>query len=732
MVSQPQGLTAPAEGYEGGYDRLATVLPDGSGYRLAVRVTGAHCAHCIQKIESAATRIDGVNLARLNFSTQRLTLEWQGVPDTANQLVETISALGYRVSPIDEKKSHQTDEVKQLVTALGVAGFAMGNIMLISVGVWAGIAGDMGEATRSFMHWITALIAVPAVLFSGRPFFTSAWASLKAGGANMDVPISLALILATGMSLLELSQDGEYVYFDSAVMLTFFLLIGRTLDMKARQSARQSAEQLMEGLTGFAHQLVDGQITRIPHRDIRPGMTLLVARGEKIPADGRVSSGSSLINTALVTGESDPRPVTVDDQVYAGTINLDTPIELTVDKANDDSLLAEIVRLIEAAEQNRSRYVVLADRAAQLYTPLVHTLAGAAFFIWWQVIGAPWQESLMTAVTVLIITCPCALGLAVPVVQVLATSRLMKAGVMVKSGDALERLARINAAFFDKTGTLTSGEPRLVGTIDPDNLALAAALAANSRHPLATSLAAAAEGMTLPAVTDVEEREGEGLIGQIGGQTVRLGSRRFVGVPDDADWSGPEVWMKVGDGDATVFRLSDTLRREAKDTITRFKQLGIKTYLLSGDRHEAVAAVGSDVGIETAVGQMTPQDKFTYLETEKERGSHVLMVGDGLNDTPVMAAADVSMAPGTAIDMAQASADIVYPADDLSLAPATWQFAKRAALLIKQNFALAALYNMIAVPLAFAGYVTPLVAALAMSLSSIVVISNSYRIGTPK
>lgn len=711
-----------------GYAGLVFQEKDGTK-SLSVLVGGVHCALCIQKIESRLKSDGDVRDARLNFSTGRLNVRWDGEAAQADRYVQSLEELGYRVSPFnpDVEKNTQEAEDRFLLLCLGVAGFAMGNIMLLSVGLWSTDAAGMGMATRSLLHWISALIAIPTIIFSGRPFFKSAWQVLKKGHTNMDVPISLALILAGGMSLLETVYHGEHVYFDSAVMLIFFLLIGRYLDFRARRSARRAATDLMQTLSGFALVLDQGRTKRVLIRDLQEDMEVIVAAGEKIPVDGIIVRGESTIDTSLITGETLPRDVGAGQEVYAGTLNQSASLIVKVSKAAENSLLADIVRLMEKAEQGQAQYVRLADRAARLYTPVVHFLALCAFILWFGIWGASWQEALLVSVTVLIITCPCALGLAVPVVQVLATGLLMKRGVLVKSGDALERLACVDTIIFDKTGTLTTGHPDLMGTYEAEHLRLAASLASQSKHPLSMAVQNAYRGEVL-GLDKVREYAGKGLEAEYQGKRVKLGKGTWCGDENGESGENIELWLSVDDQPVVCFIFEDQIKQDAQDIIRLLERQGFKIVLLSGDRKTVVDKVGHNIGIDMLYADQTPTEKHAVLENLKADGHTVLMVGDGLNDAPVLAGAHVSMAPGSAVDMAQNVADIIVMGDKLRPVYTSLMTAKASQMLVKQNFALAILYNFVAVPLAFAGLVTPMIAALAMSGSSLIVIANSYRL----
>ena len=713
---------------EEGFESFVEQDVDGLN-NISLLISGVHCAGCIQKIESRLTANENVEQARLNFSTRKLTVKWAGEKNTANNFVKEIESLGYGVKPYDTEAEDNENKAqdKFLLMSLGVSGFAMGNIMLLSIGLWITDTETMGVGTRGLLHWVEAMIAIPAIFVAGRPFFRSAMKALRNGHTNMDVPISLALILATSMSLLETINKGEHVYFDSAVMLMFFLLIGRYLDFKARLQARSTATDLLSTLTGFAVVVEEGKTRKIPVRDLREGMIVRVASGEKFPVDGFITEGQTSVDMSLVTGEALPKDIEKNNEVFAGTINMGQPVLISVSGAADTSLLAEIVRLMEKAAQGQALYVRVADRAARLYTPIVHSLAALAFLGWLIFGGIGWQDSLMIAVTVLIITCPCALGLAVPVVQVLATNSLMKKNILVKSGDALERLASVNTAVFDKTGTLTLGRPVLQAGYDSNDLKMAASLASFSNHPLSVAISNAYKE-EIYDVQNFEEISGKGLQATYKGKKIQLGSRSWCG--DDASKKSDkiELWLSVEGKKPTAFLFSDALKEDVTETINQLIQKNCDVHLISGDRQLIVDQVASHIGIKEAHGNMTPIEKFDYIESLKTQNKKILMVGDGLNDAPVLANADVSMAPGTAIDMAQNAADIIFMGDGLKPVSYTHDIACLSQNLVKQNFILAVMYNIVAIPLALAGLVTPMIAALAMSGSSLLVIANSFRL----
>ncbi len=710
------------------HDYSAQVTVDDKGEAsLHLMVEGIHCAACIWLIEALLSKQPGVAWARVNMTTRRLVVRWDPTRIDASDLLEPVLKVGYRLVPYDPAKlGRETERVeKELLRAMAVAGFAASNVMLLSVSVWAGHFTYMGQHTRDLMHWISALIVLPAVLYCIRPFARSALAAVRAGGTNMDVPITLGVALASAMSLAETIRGGEWAYFDSAITLLFFLLIGRYLDSRARGRARSAAEHLL-ALDAVAVTILeeDGTQRLVPPTKVPAGATVLVATGERIGVDGVITDGRSDVDTALISGESVPVAVNVGDKVFAGTINLSAPLRLRVAAVGERTLLAEIVRMMEVAEQGRAKYVALADRVARWYAPVVHVAALGTFLGWVFGMGAPWQQALLNAVAVLIITCPCALALAVPVVQVIASGRLLRQGILLKSATALERFADVDTVVFDKTGTLTEGKPELIrdGVWTPAQLAQAAALAAASRHPLARALAAAAPGVA--TATDVREEPGRGMIA--GG--IRLGSRAWIGIADDGTAEGPELWLDVPGQAPVRFAFADAPRPDAAAVVAGLKRRGVAVELLSGDREATVRRLAGQVGIDIWRAAQTPADKVARLETLKAEGRRVLMVGDGLNDAPALAAAHVSASPSTAVDVSQTAADVVFQGHRLTPVAETLHVAIASRRLVSQNFMLALGYNVFTVPLAVAGYVTPLIAAIAMSTSSLVVIGNALRL----
>lgn len=698
---------------------------------LHLMVEGLQCAACVWLIETVLRKQPGVTYARLNMTTRRLVLKWNREQTDATVLIQAVSHLGYRLAPYDPKliSAASSEHEKKLLRALVVAGFATGNVMLFSVSVWAGQGADMAPLTRDMMHWLSALIALPAIAYAARPFFTSALSALKARRTNMDVPISLAIILTSTMSLVETIRMGEHVYFDSAITLVFFLLIGRYLDSRARARARATGENLM-GLRARAVTIIrdDGTREIVPPEKLKPAMHILVAAGERIAADALVVSGESDIDTQFISGESLPERAVPGTKVFAGTLNLSAPLNVQVTATGEDTLLGEIVRLMETAEDARARYVALAERIARFYSPVVHILAAGAFLGWWIMGAMAWQDAMMVAIAVLIITCPCALGLAVPIVQVIAGGQFLAHGMLMKSGTALERLASADVCVFDKTGTLTQGQPQWVnrGDLSEDDIRLAGSLAAVSKHPLSRALVQEIKDV-IPA-DGVQEIPGSGLKLMTADGAVRLGRRAWCTVAEAPETDQAELWLSQPHKPPVRFAFSDLIRSDAAEIVAALKHRGLDVMLLSGDRTRAVEAAARAAGIEDWHANLKPADKVAVLQDLADQGHRVMMIGDGLNDAPALAAAHVSISPSSAADVSQTVADVIFQGKKLAPVIKALNLAKRAERLIKQNFALSFAYNALTIPLALAGLVTPLIAAIAMSTSSIVVISNSLRL----
>jgi Cu2+-exporting ATPase len=708
------------------------VQHDASGSLLfAVSVKGARCASCIGKIEAGVKALPGIADARLNLSTGKLLTSWRDKTVDPDIVLRRVRDLGYEAQPYDAPlvRDEAEREGLLLLRCLAVAAFGTVFVVGLTDAIWWG-GGDLTGGLRQTFFWLAATVAVPVTVYAGQPFFRSGWSALRAGSTNMDIPISAALLLSLGLSLYQTVTHRAHTYFDAAVMLAFLLLIGRYLDFHLRGKAQAAARHLLALQSQLAQRFAaDGRLETIASRDIGRGDRLLISTGERIPVDAVLESALADLDVSLVTGESLPQAMTAGAATYAGSINVGSAIVTRAVARVENSLVADLARLLDVGRQRRNVYVRLADRAAKIFVPTVLGLAAAVMLVW-LVGGASITVAATNAIAVLIITCPCALGLAVPAVQVVATGRLFARGVLVKTADALERLAEIDTVVFDKTGTLTEGKLRLVNinAVPPETLWAAARLARASQHPMARALAAAAGSG--PAALDVRESPGAGLEVSENGVRSRLGSAAWCGAQSDADSS--ELWFRRGDELPVRFLFEDNLRADVRGLVAALGARGLAVEMLTGDTPEIARKTALEIGISVWQAGMKPADKVARLERLRGDGRLVLMVGDGLNDAAALALAHVSIAPGSAADVSQLASDMVLRSETLLPILEAISVARKARVLVLENFALAALYNLVAIPLAAFGLVTPLLAAATMSSSSLLVSLNALRLARGK
>ena len=694
--------------------------------QIALSLPTIHCSACISKVEKGLNAHPGVKSARVNLTLKRASIEAEPEIEAA-EMVALVEGLGYEAHELDAGTLNATATDKagrDLLMRLAVAGFASMNVMLLSISVWSGAEA----ATRDMFHWISAAITLPTIAFSGQPFFRNAWAALSNRQLNMDVPITLAILLAVVTSLWETALSGEHAYFDAALALTFFLLAGRYLDHRTRAIARSAAEELTALEVPRAARLTDAGEEQVNVAELVLGDLVLVRPGGRMPVDGEIVEGHSELDRSLLTGETLPVAAQPGQVVSAGEVNLTGPLTIRATAVGADTSLHRMADLVAVAESGRSRYTSLADKAAKLYAPGVHILSALAF-VGWYIYTWDLRTAINIAAAVLIITCPCALGLAVPAVTTAASGRLFRRGMLIKHETALERLAQVDTVVFDKTGTLTAGMPELtnLGEVPRDAAEVALALAQGSSHPLARAItdAARAAGIAPANVTGITEVPGYGTKALWKGKAVRLGRASWTGARASAQTA---TYLSVEGQSPLAFEFSDRLRDGAEEAVRSLIESGRKVYLMSGDTTPAVEALADKLGIAHWMAEALPADKAARIQAMTRDGAHVLMVGDGLNDTAALAAAHVSISPATALDAARVASDIVLLGNDLSPISAACDTARSATRRIRENFRIATIYNVIAVPLAVAGLCSPLIAALAMSTSSITVSLNALRL----
>jgi Cu2+-exporting ATPase len=713
----------------------------------ALILEGITCAACVWLNESHVRRQPGVTAVDINYTTRRARVRWDGRVTRLSAILEAISAIGYRAHPYDIGRAEELaqKERKAALWRLFVAGFGMMQVMMYAVPVYLA-DGDMTPDIEQLMRWASLILTLPVILYSSAPFFVSAWRDLKLRRVGMDVPVALGVGAAFAASVWATLIAAGEVYFDSVTMFVFFLLTGRYLEMMARQKAARSVETLARAIPAFATRLAswplgsaDAVGERVAVAELRAGDAVQVKPGETVPADGFVLDGESAADESLLTGESRPVPKRAGDGLIGGSVNTASPLVMRVERVGEATRVAAIQRLMERAAAEKPRLVEMADRVAGRFIVALLVLAVATALGWWWIDSS---RALWVFVAVLVVSCPCALSLATPAALTVATGALAARGVLVTRGHAIEALARADRFVFDKTGTLTVGRMELVETIPLRGdagraLALAAALERGSEHPIARALVAGGKDEGIE-VSGVRATTGAGVEGVVAGQTWRLGRPEFVGIlHGEAVPADVEAIVGAGDtvialGNATgweaFFRLSDGLRPEAVAMVAGLKAAGTGISIFSGDAQAAAARVGVALGIPDARGGLSPEDKHAALKQLQEAGETVAMVGDGVNDAPVLAQAQVSIAMGGGADLARANADIVLLGNNLQALPEGLVLARRTVRIVKQNLIWAFAYNFLAIPLAMAGWVTPWMAGIGMSASSLLVVLNALRL----
>ncbi len=712
----------------------------------SLMLEGITCAACVWLNEHHVRKLPGVLSVDINYATHRARVRWDVRQLKLSQILEAISAIGYRAHPYDASRQealHQ-QERKTALNRLWVAGLSMMQVMMYAYPVYMAPDGEIESQWLWMLHWSSFVLTLPVVLYSAIPFYRGTWRDLKRGRVGMDTPVTIGILTAFLASLWALLNKVEHgVYFDSVSMFIFLLLGGRYLESMARRKTGEATEKLVKLIPAFAHAVPgwpqDQTQQEVAVSQLAVGDVVLVKPGETIPCDGDILEGHSSVDEALLTGESTPISKQAGDSVIAGSVNQASPLLLRLSRTGSDTRLAGIVRLMDQALAEKPRLAELADRYAVWFVTIL-LLAAAATYIGWSLAGSQ-EHALWVTVAVLVVSCPCALSLATPAALTAATGHMAQLGILTTRGHALETLARITDVVFDKTGTLTHGRMQLLAShafSHPDAgqaLAIAAALEQGSEHPIARALLQAAADCVLPACGQRSNQPGQGIEADIAGQRWRLGRPAFVAglsgsfsLPEELAASATIIALGDARGVAAVFAIGDQVRDDSAALITALQARGLRVHLLSGDADKAVASLATQLHIADYRAAATPEDKLAYVSQLQQGGARVLMVGDGVNDAPVLARADVSLAMGGGTDVARASGDMVLMGDELGRLPQALGLAARSMHIIRQNLAWAALYNLVALPLAMAGWVTPWLASLGMALSSLLVVSNALRL----
>jgi len=718
--------------------------PDASRREASLLIEGIACGACAWLIESRLQGLPGITRASVNLAARRARVEWDPRRAQLSAALQAIAELGYRAEPYDPARGEAaaTRERRSMLWRLAVAGFGMMQVMMYAVPAYIA-GGELSRGTEALLQWASLVLTVPVVFWSAGPFFRSAWHDLRARRAGMDLPVSLGIGLAFAASVAATVSGRGAVYFDSIAMFVFLLLGARYLEATARARAADAQQRLVRHAPAVAERVPEdgaGPAERVPVARLRPGDRVLVAPGAAVPADGVVIDGASAADESLLTGESRAVAKRAGDAVIGGSINVRSPLTVRVTHVGADTRLAAMIRLMDRAQSEKPRIAELADRIAGWFVVALLAIAAATALAWYAIDPA---RAIWVVVAVLVVTCPCALSLATPAALTVATGALHRLGVLVTRGHALETLAAATHVVFDKTGTLTTGRLSLIGVIPiggrsaADCLRTAAALERGSEHPVARAIRAAAPAVAAPAVAELRNSPGEGIEACVEGRRVRIGSPAFVSgltqrpPPPEMLFTVNEV-MVVALGDAAgwiaLLTFGDPLRPGAAGVVRALEAKGATVGLLSGDRWETTRHIADELGIALFRGQAAPQDKLEFVRGLQRTGAVVAMVGDGVNDAPVLARAQVSIAMGSGTDLAHAAADMVLMSDDLDRLHEAVTVARRARRVIRQNLAWAVGYNAIAVPLAVAGQITPLVAGIGMALSSLAVVLNAMRL----
>lgn len=712
-----------------------------NGKEAVLILEGITCAACVWLNERHIRQLNGVLSVEVNYGSYRARVAWDERKINLSSILQEIQLLGYNAHPYN---AHQADKIRKTkhkkdLQRIAIAGIASAQVMMLAVGLYAGAWYGMTTDIMELLRWFSMMLTIPVATFAAMPFYRSAWSGIKSGHLNMDVPVALAIITAFLGSVWVTVFGGAHVYYDTIGMFTLFLLATRLLETGAREKSVEAAENLLKLQPAMAMRVNDGQQSYVPVLELVKNDLILVKSGEAIAADGVVVDGESTADESLLTGESRAIPKGLGSSVIAGSVNLDSPLIVKVTGVGEDTVLAGIVRLVDKAQAEKPKIAQLADRVAAWFTWALLAFAFVVGIIWLLV---DQTRAFEIVLSVLVVTCPCALSLAVPAALAAAGSHLIKRGILVLRGHALETLAQVTHVVFDKTGTLTVGRPEIVDIqaladiSAEDCLKLAASLEQTSEHPLARAFTHKVDRSELYAVMSAVNAAGRGIAGNIAGVGYTIGNQAYVSVSQAFDVNGLNltsehvtlVWLCDSTRVLAVFALADALRADAKVAVEQLQSRGIAVSMLSGDAPQTVAYVARQLGIVDYLAQQRPQDKFDQLKRLQAQGAVVAMVGDGVNDAPVLSGAQVSFAMGTGTDVASQSSDIVLLSSKLSDVVVALDMGKNALVVMRQNLFWAAAYNLTALPFAAMGYVSPWVAALGMSLSSLIVVLNALRL----
>jgi len=703
---------------------------------------GIVCAACVWLNEQHVNNLKGVQSFTINYSTQRARISWDDSQIKLSDILKSISSIGYRAHPFDpgRQEAIQKKERQRALIRLAVAGLGAMQVMMLAIALYAGDYSGINTDMKFFFRWVSALIATPVVFYSAQTFFKGAWSDLRRKQLGMDVPVALAIGGAYIASCWATVTQSGQVYFDSVTMFTFFLLAGRFLELRARQRSGEVADALVKLLPVMATRVDGDNVEQVLVNDLQQNDHVRVKPGETIPADGYIFQGQSSIDESLVTGESYPLSRVEQDEVIGGTVNIESPIIVSITKTGDETVLAGIQRLLDRAQTEKPHIAKVADKVASVFVAVILVLAVTVGMIWWQIDS---ERAFWIVLSMLVVTCPCALSLATPAAMTAATGALTRLGMLVTRAHALETLSKVDTFVFDKTGTLTNGILKVKQTYPLSDVSedeckkIASSLEQASEHPVAKAFQHLTQ--ELVSTDKVKAETGKGIEAIIDNKHYRIGKQQWVNEIVDKQVALPEVeingsgiqsniYMASQTQWLAVFTLEDSLRSDANNMITELEKLNINSVLLSGDQDSVVTHTAKALNIKTHYSQQSPEDKLSVIKKLQQQNHVVAMVGDGVNDAPVLAAAQVSIAMGSGTQLAQASSDMVLLSENLNHLQQSVCHARQTIKIVKQNLSWAVLYNLTALPLAAMGYIAPWLAAIGMSASSLIVVINALRL----